>query len=186
MSLFGWLAPLQLAWSDTLTRLAALTDPDKRAPRPQVFDLVQVAHLMAEVCRAYNGDGLLDFSEHPARIEWHRQRGLLHRLRLDCDDVAAYGYWLLYGRPWAGRVAMVNVYDGNLATNLSHAVLWVRLPYGSGGRMLDTNLVDPEGGYRGPATTQETPIEYCQRLYGPLGARYDHMAERHWPWEPIA
>lgn len=186
-----WLWPftaLPVALANAVSAALSLLNRDRRAPRPDCPDLETVAQLVAEVARCYTGDplgGLLDYSEHPAHIEWRRQRGMkTGDLPIDCDDVQAYAAWLLHGRPWVRWVRLCNVYEVRLvpgAPNATHAVCWFELVDGTRG-ILDTNAIDAAGNYLGPYLGPETPTEYCARIYAGWGPWFVGHVEKPWPF----
>lgn len=184
--MWSWLTAPQRALSYTMSSIWSFVTGIERASKPAVSDLLGVAHLCAEISRAYSGDplrGLLDFSQHPGRVEFHRVRNTLSSLALDCDDVASYAKWLLDGQPWVRWAKVVNVYDAWDVTraNYTHAVCWFELTTGARG-IIDTNVIYQDKSFRGAYVGAASPTEYCQTMYGAAGAHFVLYEDAPWPF----
>lgn len=183
-----WFTPFQMLYAGWNTFTQQFNTLWQRAPKPTVFSIEQVATMAAQVTRVYTGDplgGAYDYSEHPSRIEWFRSKGKLIKgvIPIDCDDVANYVKWLLMDKPWVRWVKVINVYDNpDLSrANFSHCVCWFELMDGRRG-IIDTNVIwgDEQQSYRGPYFGPEDPTQYCQRMYGNMGAVFTGYAETPW------
>ena len=112
---------------------ARITRAD-RAPVPAVSTIEEAAALCRELSIAYRADPVIDYSEHPERVEFYRLRGQLARLPgLDCDDLAFYASVCLRRIATVARVVVLVDETGRYAHAVCEA--WV------GGRrwVLDTN-----------------------------------------------
>jgi len=90
----NWWAGLVSPWRASASLWWALLNQRDRSPVPAAATVAEVSEGAAIIAANYRPDpvnGLLDYTEHPERVQFHLERGTLGSLpALDCDDLA---YW---------------------------------------------------------------------------------------------